>query len=272
MPKKNLILIFLICFCMLFVSCEKNPPLNPSSIESDSENVSVAIEFESFTDTETIESEENSSVDTASGDGMSISHSYYGGLLFYTGILVRWENIVGDRFQADIPDLLLRDYSEYAMVQIEVLDVVEHEVLTVDGVNFPSRIMEMDKIFLPPEALTKVEEGQVALIFIDFYNIHAASLYERELIGYMLPSWLNSRPLPIFRYENGRMWIEESQMAKSSKGTFLMRFLRDAFDANKQLYEQGVDENYHFRNGMTIDELEQFYDAVEKLPYPKNST
>ncbi len=283
MIKKRLyyFIVCLLCVTLIFAGCENSPEEPPleSLLSQEHETNSELEEPESGKMTETeaseaeiIESEESSSTGEVQGDALTYIHPY-DNLAYYTGVLVRWGSVIGDRFHPYFPDFFrtpsnYQDMSKLFMVNVEVLDVVDHTALHEGRIQ----IDDLDKIFLPREALDDIVEGEEALVFIDVLS-YAHKQEEWGLIGVIYPLVSPERPLPIFQYENGRMLIDEAQMmmnvpTSENCDLYAMPFLARTQLTNHDLRKNGVDEKYCFRNGMTIEELEQHYDQVSRLPWP----
>ncbi|MBR2354170.1 MAG: hypothetical protein IKA76_06705 [Clostridia bacterium] len=293
--KKRKIITFalLFCFSLLFVGCretEENIPAGDSEILFDTEEVEVEAtgsekitemeettetdpiaeseeltESEEITELEQITDTENEEADL--GDGLFPSHPF-DGLSCFCGTLVRWEHVVGesDPFSGltSVSSEFEKLRSNLVMINVQILDVMEYEHWRTD------EIAELNVLFLPRDAMKYVVEGEESLVFL--YQIFVGHteentpVYMWTLYPYELSEWA----YPIFRYEDGRMVIDEKQanVVEGYTSLYEMMFLTKAYQANKYLSKYSIDEKYHFRNGMTVEELEQFYNAVANLPMP----
>ena len=257
-------LSLLLCISLIFIGCEKDieeKPLAETSSETEFSETNAMDEHESAekqTATEPIQSEESNSANGVQVEGCLPWHPCKD-LGNYQGVVVRWGSVVGGSAHPDFfPKVEASDVLfDLVMVNVEILDLLESEWLYV-----ADKIRAMEALYLPPTALEQVVEGEEALVFI-YTDYRYSNGDDWAVAGYIdspASAYLNPQPVPIFRYEEGRMIVDESQMVtSSSSGEYRMFFLRDVYRVNKKFQELGVDEKYHFRNGMTMEELEAFY-------------
>ena len=230
-------------------------PIAESEELTESEEIT---ELEQITDTEKEEAD--------LGDGSSPSHPF-DGLSRFCGTLVRWEHVVGEADPFSGLTSVSREYeklrSNLVMVNIEILDVMEYEASSTD------EIAKLDEVFLPRDAMKYVVEGEESLVFLYQIPVGYTEGNIPVLMWTLYPYELSEWAYPIFRYEDGRMVIDEKQanMVEGYTSLYEMMFLTQAYRANKHLAKHGIDETYHFRNGMTVEELEQFYEIVKTLPW-----
>ncbi|MBR2354571.1 MAG: hypothetical protein IKA76_08735 [Clostridia bacterium] len=239
---------------------------------TDSERVTeseTVTESEEVTETEEeSESEEvtESQETEEGGDGYSPT-DHYGSLTSLSGAVVRWGSVVEDEspvsdfegVSGEVSDFLLA--FDMIKVGIEVLDVVEHEYSCTD------EIFALKTLLIPRDAMKSVAEGDESLVFFYYQTVGYTEDDLPVYIGYLDPypfAWNH----PIFQFEDERMIMDESQMIEYGSEDCKMKFLYYAYHANQSLAKHGIDEKYHFRNGMTVEELEQFYQAVKDLPLP----
>ena len=189
----------------------------------------------------------------------------YEHLGYYDGIVVRWGSIEdNDSVFSDlqIPPAYERDVKNLVKVNVEVLDVMR--VLHGEA----NTLSSLDEIFLPREYLKHVTEGEEAFI-VPLHFIAKTKSNEDVSIAFIENPVFDNQPAPIFRFVDGRILIDEEQMIKiGTSGGYAMQYLRNVYKANSELEVHGVDEQYHFRSGMTVEELEQFYRQAWRLsPY-----
>lgn len=268
--QSDCILILVLCAALLFVGCEKtssNPLCSEPEQELDhipmSNTAAQSSSTESDLDPYQSESDSVSMMEESSTSradahrATCVNGSTYSQVANYKGIVIRWGQVVGDRYDDDFPDYLrsVSSIKDLYMVNVEVLDVVGKHTH-----NDTECLMATDRVFLPKEALKYVSEGETSIAFLFTMNV-SINESERTRIVYLDEFSVEDWPLPIFRYVDGRMVIDESQKSMYEGGNgYKMFFLRDAYRVNELLQEFGVDEKYYFRDGMTVDDLERFYD------------
>ncbi len=274
--KKYYFLVAFLCIPLIFAGCEEPTGESLPNLPPETESESAPVESESAA-----ESAETESESVTEAKESETSNQLCGGLPDpypfdpfgdQLGVVVRWVDVVGGCTHPDFPKFTrfegkeFHEFSDMFMVKVEVLDVMDEE-----GGYGKANILALDTIFVPREAAYVIEEGEEALILLIFYKDRVEGMEEPMLIGctdYLVEE--AEKPLqyiPLFRYEDGRMIIDESQLEKNKFGRYKMRFLWSAFRANEALRRYGANEQYFFRSGMTLDELEQFRDMAREVPW-----
>ena len=217
--QSDCILILVLCAALLFVGCEKtssNPlcsepeqeldhiPMSNTAAQSSSTE-SDLVPFQSECESVSIMVEDNASR-ADEHRAKCINGSAYSQAADYSGIVIRWGQVVGDRYDENFPNYLrsVSSIEDLYMVKVEVLDVVEHKH------NDREWLLATDTVFLPKAVLKYVSEGETSIAFPSTMNV---SINERECtwIVYFEEPTVEDWPLPIFRYVDGRMVIDESQ-------------------------------------------------------------
>lgn len=225
-------------------------------------------ESEEPSESETVtEPERNESEETESGSNVdSDAPSPYELLCYFDGMVVRWGSVVEDEspvsdfegVSGEVSDFLLA--FDMIKVGIEVLDVVEHEYSCTD------EIFALKTLLIPRDAMKSVAEGDESLVFFYYQTVGYTEDDVPVWIGFVDPypfAW----NYPIFEFENGCMILSDSQMQEYNSGVFRTKFLCYAWQANQAFIKCEIDIKYHFRSGMTVEELEQFYVAAKALPW-----
>lgn len=251
--------VLLLSILLIFMGCGRASAGNPSP---NSEIGFEGTESEKIVETEGTESSKAIQAEKHTDYDSGRFHPYFRQISKFKGVLIRWGSVIGDRFHPDFPDIKRDEILELFMVNVEVLDAVEYEYMFGADV-----ISELNVIFLPKKAVESIEEGEEALVFL-YTDYTKTENGETVPFGYVLEPTDESVALPIFRYENGKMMISEEQMEKRSNGVYKMIFLRNVYRANEYLLEHERYKEYCFRDGMSIEELEQFYKKVRDLPSP----
>ncbi len=258
-----LLALFLL-FSSLFVGCREAEEYIP---DGDSEmGVDSPAEESNVTESEVAESEMIETEGEDLGNGW-VPHPFSNLGNFY-GTVVRWGTVVEEAYS---PPKLQPDW--YVDKNVELLsELVRVNIEILDGIEYAAEsVAELDVVFVSKDALKYIIEGEVSLVFLFVYWIGLSEENKPVEVWIIYPG-IAGEPPPIFRYEDGRMIIDESQTVKQDyNGAYRMWFLRVADHANRDLKKHGIDEKYHFRNGMTLEELGQFYDAVQSLPMPERT-
>lgn len=237
------LLVLLLLFPLLFVGCrEAEENISNSDTKEDEPN-SQAV------DNSNIEPIQSDADDLRGVDSNNASAD--GNVSAFTPIVVRWGSVVENIVYGD---------KKLVVVNVEVLDVAKYAWDYDD-------VCALDAIYLPENALKYVAEGEESLVFAfcEFGRINEEGEY--VYVAYMetIPDEVDW-PYAIFRFEDNRMIMDEVQMEALETGYCVIFFKIMHAINNYRFAEYGIDEKYHFRNGMTVEELEEFYEAVKSLP------
>ncbi len=266
-----LLLALVLCIPLIFAGCEKAPTDHPTEQESETESRTEADETSEPT-TEKPETTDNYIHADFYSPGMYFRAKRY--------LVVRWGRTVGKN-EAFSELTHYEDYKDLMAVEVEVTRLIESPVAPYlsypEKMEIDRELKDLNKIYLPEEALSHVVEGETSLVVLEgwhFLEIGKEQQFVAIVEGSQVPNSAtaqgeeNTWLFPIFGVgQDQRLGILESQWIKNDRKRYVLEFLDFADLGNSILQRMGDSSAYLFRHGMTIDQFEQFlYLTAESRP------
>ena len=249
------LMILFLCAALLLIGCDVPEGGSESDTETEREGVSET-EFNTLSESESeSETEEKSNTTHDLIDPIFLTHSRLGAS---QALVIRWGAPLNEQHEMGYP----MEHEGLIAVEIELLRVYRRTFEYVRPYVPEKEVNDISVIYLPIEALTLAPEGEEALVFLSQSVLHtdgetSVRLYAVEELcptGGKDEEKVDDPRYAIFSVTNDTISVPETHLGYN-RG----ELPRCLVDGNSYIKLKGDDPSYSFRDGMTLDQLEQFF-------------